>query len=1531
MALDLTGISNENEYYTHHYLSAILEQDLKGLFEKWANKKEKEGIDPPNSKLLALNREFFTIRGRLERMKSPADILKYQERFTPQLLDALGYEYRRQDIELDSGMFIPVVSEIKRSTGEPLLWILEAISPIAESEDPLFINFQDCQYGAVAKDTMVLDEDISEIVTRQIFAQTEPPRWVIVISYDSIVLLDRTKWNEKRLLRFNLQEVLSRKEPSTLKAVAALLHRESVCPAEGSSLLDTLGENSHKHAFSVSEDLKYSAREAVELLGNEAVWYLKTIRKEGVFDSALDSEQLTIECLRYLYRLLFLFYVEARPELQYVPMKSDEYRLGYSLESLRDLELINLSSEESKNGFYIHESLKILFAKVFEGFNHAKYIQADLEAPEAPLTHTFVLHPLNSHLFDPEKTQLLNKVKFRNETMQKVIELLSLSRPQGNNRRRGRISYAQLGINQLGAVYEGLLSYSGFFAQEDLYEVKKADAVYNELDTAYFVKAEDLPKYNENEKVFNSDGTLKKYSKGTFIYRLSGRTREKSASYYTPEVLTQCLVKYALKELLKNKTADQILKLKVCEMALGSGAFANEAINQIAEAYLQLKQRELGKTIGHDEYAKEKQKVKMYIADNNVFGVDLNPVAVELAEISLWLNTIYEGAQIPWFGMQLVTGNSLVGARRQVFDSSLLMKRNRGDQTWLDCVPNRVKLSEQRTDKTVYHFLLPDNGMADYNDKVVKELATEQIERIKAWRKQFIKPFAEGEVQTLERLSKAVDKLWSKHAEMQKKIRQRTTDLFPVFGQTFEPSKQTTTTHQKDDIFRQEFLSENVRSSSPYRRLKMVMDYWCALWFWPIEEAKLLPSRDEFLLELTALLEGSVYEPSQAAGDQMPLFATTASVAEQKEMLDELGYVNVDSLCKSFPRLNLVAELSKKYHYHHWELEFADVFMENDGFDLLVGNPPWIKVTWQKENILGEFEPIIIVKSLTAPEVESKAKDILCNNERMAAFYDDFVQQTGTRNFLGTASNYPILKGLQTNLYKCFLTMSWTLGNNNAITGLVHEAEVLSESTGSLKREIYRRLYAFWHFQNELPLFGEVLHTKKFACTLTASRPKEKIEFYLIANLFHPKTIDECFINSGIGKTPGIKTLDNKWETKGHRRRIILMNEKNIELLHSLFEENEVNVLDTRMQFIHSSEILEVLKTLTSTPTRFGTIKYIQREMFHETNAQNNGAIIHSIGYPKSINEVILSGPHIYTCNPFYQEAPEDYKNPQDFVPIDLSLTGESFFPRTVYKPGPKLSSLPEDIATFRNARRKMVYPMAERSLSTAIIPPEVKHINGIISMSFENKSDLIRFTGLSNSILYDFFIKLTNKTNITEDVIGILPYKKELDWRISSRVLRLNCLTKEYSSLWKEYFDERYRTDAFTKSDIRLKEWSDLNEEWSIHSSLRTPYERRQALIELDVLVALTFEISLNELITIYNVQFPILNKNERGTWYDQNGRIVHSVSSTYSAINKREIFDRWDGISTASIDEFVPPFAVCNREEDYAIAWKEFEKRMK
>ena len=105
----------------------------------------------------------------------------------------------------------------------------------------------------------------------------------------------------------------------------------------------------------------------------------------------------------------------------------------------------------------------------------------------------------------------------------------------------------------------------------------------------------------------------------------------------------------------------------MCEPALGSGAFAFEAVNQLAAEYLRRKQEEVGERIVPAVFQQELQKTKAYIALHNVYGVDLNSTAVELAEISLWLDTMVAGLSAPWFGLRLRRGNSLIGARRSVY------------------------------------------------------------------------------------------------------------------------------------------------------------------------------------------------------------------------------------------------------------------------------------------------------------------------------------------------------------------------------------------------------------------------------------------------------------------------------------------------------------------------------------------------------------------------------------------------------------------------------------------------------------------------------------------------------------------------------------------------------------------------------------------------------------------------------------------------------------------------------------------------
>jgi len=1085
--MPLTGIANENEFYSAYYLDAILKEDLKGVAQRW----KEQADSTPDRQLGSLRQDYFKLRERT-RTRDQAEQRSLQREFFRQVLEILGYEWQPQIRVLDDDGLLPIVAEVKRSNGIPQLWVMEGFNLTAEPIDVLSLMLAGQDAGLPELEGRLQDISLEEVLTEQIFAQNEPPRWVLLISIDQMVLVDRHKWNASRLLRFDWAELLNERDADSLLAAATLLHREHTCPTEGSALLDELDENSHRHTYSVSEDLKFALREAIEVLGNEVLHYRRTVSKRRVFSSEIqqergereiDPDQLKQECLRWVYRLLFVFYIEARPELGYVPMGSDVYREGYSLESLRDLEQTELLTQEDEEGYFIDVSVRRFFKLLWSGYPVQDFMQLELQSAEDAIHNTFRLPALKSHLFDPDRTKMINGVKFRNGVMRQVLELMSLSRAKGRQR-RGRISYAQLGVNQLGEVYEGLLSLSAFLAEEDLYEVKPAGEERSDLEVGYFVPADRLDEFKPDERVI--DPQTKKprlHEKGKFIFRLAGRDRQKSASYYTPQSLTQCLVKYALKELLQDKTADEILTLTVCEPAMGSAAFLNEVVDQLSEAYLERKQDELNERIPHDRITIEKQKVKMLLADRNVFGIDKNPIAMELAEVSLWLNCIYrdrttvtetndrgeswtktiEGEVfVPWFGLQLNCGNSLIGARRQVYRRKQVTGLRKGVAKCYEQEPERILLGQTLPADAIFHFLLGDPGMANYADKVVKAMEPQSIAQINEWQKQFAKTELTAEqAEYALRLSVRIDQLWESYAKELAKIRDRTTDPLAVWGQAIEVddlARRGSPLEQKDKIYLQEKLSEGVANAGAYRRLKLVMDYWCALWFWSIADADQLPSREEFLQEIGAILgETEMLAP---AVEQMQLFPETQEQGQGKLFLTTWGYVDLDKLTLFYPRLRLVGQIAEQHRFFHWELEFADLFLQRGGFDLMVGNPPWLKVSWEEGGILGDYNPDIELHNQSATKLAQKRQDLLDMNPRLRlAYLLEYEEVTSSQNFLNATQNYPLLQGQKANLYKCFLPQAWMFTHQQGVSGFLHPESIYDDAQGKdIRRELYLRL-----------------------------------------------------------------------------------------------------------------------------------------------------------------------------------------------------------------------------------------------------------------------------------------------------------------------------------------------------------------------------------------------------------------------------------------------------------------------------------------
>jgi len=1058
------GIRNEQEFYSDHYLAEIFDQDLNKTAGQW----RKDAIDrdepgqTPDAALRGLKDEYFQFRDEFGTERDDRKRVELQRGWFRKLLTVLGHEWNPRNLLLENDEELPVLSTREGSGGQRLV-VIGSYDRYGDGEDPLSLKPRTVQFhGEVPASGSVLDSNWGDLIASRLFGWEHPARWALVLSHGQALLLERGKWSRNSLLRFDFPELLGRRDDRSLKAAAAFLHRESLAPGAGTSLLEELDGKSHRHAFGVSTDLKYALREAIELVGNEAVRHVREVEHVQMFDRAsVLAEDLGRECLRYMYRLLFLFYVEARPELGYAPMDSPAYRKGYSLERLRDVELARLTTERGLDGYHLQESLELLFKLIREGHE-----PKTVDGPGKPEHNTFRLRPLDSRLFDPERTPTLSRVRLRNEVLQRVIRLLSLTRPAGKRKRSGRISYAQLGINQLGAVYESLLSYQGFFAEEDLYEVKKEGAKRDELETAWFVPGRELDKYTEGEKVFVRDiegrSRLLKYPKGTFIYRRTGRSRESSASYYTPESLTRLVVKYALKERIQeDMPAREILELTVCEPAMGSGAFLTEAVNQLAEKYLGRRQRELGERIPRTDYPDELQKVKHYITDRNVYGVDLNPVAVELGEISLWLNCIGKDGHVPWFGFQLQAGDSLVGARRQVYGVEKIGTGTKSSDLWFNSAPERVAPgpAPKRPIGTVYHFLLPDPGMADYKDKFVQSLEPARIQAIRDWRKQFCKPFTDKDIKTLESLSDTIDRLWALHTEQLARDRESTRDSVRVWGYDSTGPEQRTSNRWKEQIRSQGVFGTESRVISPFRRLKLVMDYWCALWFWPLDDAESLPSRDEYLNELWFVLKGEIRpqdvgpkEISQLFGD---VYANHASELARR-IENETGLLDLANLLEYFPRIELVDRVSNENRFHHWELVLADMFCRirnapygHNGFDVILGNPPWIRIKRREEEVLSDFEPRLSIRKHYTMHVSSLLEsDSYFANRCKHLLLKHIGFCAATQSFLGSIQNYASLKGLETNLYKCFLSRAWALNSERGVAGFLHPEGVYDDTRG---------------------------------------------------------------------------------------------------------------------------------------------------------------------------------------------------------------------------------------------------------------------------------------------------------------------------------------------------------------------------------------------------------------------------------------------------------------------------------------------------
>ena len=538
-------------------------------------------------------------------------------------------------------------------------------------------------------------------------------------------------------------------------------------------------------------------------------------------------------------------------------------------------------------------------------------------------------------------------------------------------------------------------------------------------------------------------------------------------------------------------------------------------------------------------------------------------------------------------------------------------------------------------------------------------------------------------------------------------------------------------------------------------------------------------------------------------------------------------------------------------------------------------------------------------------------------------------------------------------------------------------------------------------------MFAEIHHSTLFSVNVYGRR-RTFPKFDHIANLYTPATIDSAFADEGDSDVPGLKDDQGRWNTRGHRSRVLEVDEDALTMFAALYDVINTPYMEARLPAIHSRELVSVISKLSTHPKRLANLdsSYYTTGHWDETAAQRDGTIRRETTFPSILANMVISGPHFFISNPLSKTPRERCTKSSDYDCLDLTSLPDDYIPRTNFLPAcgdkeylrrtPRVpwtegtGAEPKRVTRFyRMVNREMVGATAERTFVAALLPRDVATLMTAVTTAFRVSLDCIDFTALSMSIVLDFFMKSTGTGHVRQTWLDRLPIltggcPPRVSYSLRARTLCLSCLTSSYADLWEEicstpleevpscHHTDAFNTDGWTRTDPRLRAtfFADLTPTWHRNVALRTDFSRRQALVEIDVLAAKALNLTLDELFTIYRVQFPVMRQYEADTWYDANGRIVFTVSKGLPGVGlprkaikgdisytldiptrkETNIALGWEDVRNLEIGtirrritdntqpggpvqrhiEYIAPFTRCDREQDYRVAWEAFDSRI-
>jgi hypothetical protein len=548
--------------------------------------------------------------------------------------------------------------------------------------------------------------------------------------------------------------------------------------------------------------------------------------------------------------------------------------------------------------------------------------------------------------------------------------------------------------------------------------------------------------------------------------------------------------------------------------------------------------------------------------------------------------------------------------------------------------------------------------------------------------------------------------------------------------------------------------------------------------------------------------------------------------------------------------------------------------------------------------------------------------------------------------FLGAPDAYPLLVGLQPDLYRCFMEQTWRHTSSTGVVGLIHpESHLTDEKAGRLRSETYLRLRRHWQFVNELQLF-EIHHLVSYGIHIYGTR-NSMPAFEMATSLYRPDTVERSRRHDGTGDEPGLKDPDGNWDMRPHADRITHVTDDVLRTWHSVLEDDSVPLLQTRMIYTVNKGTSDALGKLAKNP-RIGDLDLSFSAGWHEKNDRTKGFFESNWGPVNSWDDAILQGVHLFVGTPLYKSPNKTMLHNQDWSATDFETLAADAMPVTSYKPagnrgkhdssygkwGNENQHSPRDF--YRVAWRNMAANTGERTLIAGIIPPEAAHIHGVTSAGLPQGKlrTIALLAGFSSSLVYDFAVRVAPKSTISSSTIERLPWadRGPLPEMLALRALRLNCVTDAYSDLWRDTYDTSFATDRWTSDGIRTNrpQLGEVAPEWTADVPLRIAADRRQALVEIDALVAIMLGLDADELCTIYRTQFAVLHGYERTNLYDVNGRLVpNAIAAEYRKRGDRlSAEERTAKNPAGNIYMYEFPFITNDREVDMRQAYADFER---